>query len=504
MSKGSGQGILGATSYLTLAQLAPLVVNLVLTPFIILNLGRQAYGLWLVATAFIFFVGQVDGGIGRSVLRYFSRFAGAGGDLGRRDAGRYTRTLTLLVFGLCTLFLLPLFFLAGTIVDFFHAPPELRDGMLVFLRVSLVTIAVALWRNVLTAILNAHRFYALTSITHLASYAAYAISAFVTLRAGLGLYGMAIAAGLQALVATVVIVPAAMRLVTLRGVGGMTRAEIREFFSVAWKLQISGLLSSLSLQGATLIVGRAAPRQMPDFGPGATFAQQLRLLPMNAVRPIQSSLGATIGREGSDAGRASFVRLQRVWVILITGWVAVGAPASLYGVTTWLPLESQFAGQVSAVLLVSHLLALLPAVLSQWSMLEGHPEPQMWAAIVLTVLALTFASAVVGIWGAMGVTVGMLVAQLIAFVVQVTLAARRGILPRNPVLDIPWLPALVCSAGTFPTTRAIAHALWGGPLEGPVGLVLVGLGAAPFLAIYLVWTIGPKRTWRILRTRSLR
>lgn len=497
-----GSSVLGATGWQTLAQVAPLVVNLALTPFVITSLGRVAYGLWLVCSTFTQFLGQVDGGIGTTALRYFTRFAGSGD---RRSAGRYARTLALMVLGVTAVTLLPAFLLTDLVVEFFHAPPDLADGAAFLLRTLVVLLGLGFLRNILAGILNAHQRYALTSITQLASYAVYAAGLVVVLTQGWGLHGMAYAFIAQQVVATAFIVPAALKLIDVRGVGFLSRAEIGEFLSVAWKVQLAGLMNMLSFQGVFLLVGRMAPRQVPDFGPGATFAQQMRFLPFNAVRPMQSTIGATIGAHGEEAGRARFRGLQRVWVIVIVGWVAVGAPASYHGVNAWLPLDNDLAGTVAAILLVGHLFALLPQVLVQWLVLQGRPEFEMWSSILTVAATVALAFATVGAFGALGVAVGTAVAQVLGMIALLVLAGRAGFLPRNPLIDVPWLQAAAAAALSWLTCGFTAALIAQGTLpRGAPGLVLVGLSAAPCLAAYLVATVGPRRVARIIRTRSLR
>lgn len=497
-----GSSVLGATGWQTLAQVAPLVVNLALTPFVITSLGRVAYGLWLVCSTFTQFLGQVDGGIGTTALRYFTRFAGSGD---RRAAGRYARTLSLMVLGVTLLTLLPAFLLTDWVVEFFHAPPELADGAAFLLRTLVVLLGLGFLRNILAGILNAHQRYALTSITQLASYAVYAGGLVVVLTQGWGLHGMAYAFIAQQAVSTLFIVPAALRLIDVRGVGFLSRAEIREFISVAWKVQLAGLMNMLSFQGVFLLVGRMAPRQVPDFGPGATFAQQMRFLPFNAVRPMQSTIGATIGAEGEEAGRARFRGLQRVWAIVIVGWVAVGSPAAFHGVNAWLPLENDLAGTVAAILLVGHLFALLPQVLVQWLVLEGRPEFEMWSGMVTVALTVALAFAAVGTFGALGVAVGTVTAQLVGMIVLLFLAHRAGFLPRSPLVDVPIAQAAITAVVSWFACGFTASLIADGVLpRGALGLVLVGLTAAPCLGAYLVATVGPRKVARMIRTRSLR
>ena len=496
-----GYAILRGTVWQTAAQVAPLVVNLTLTPFVLSSLGRTAFGLWLVTSTFTQFVGQVDGGIGATALRYFTRFAGSGD---RASAGRYARTLSLLVCAVIGVVLVPTFLLTDVVVAFFHAPPEFHDGAAFLLRTLVVLLGVGFLRNILAGVLNAHQKFALTSITLLAGYVAYAAGLVIVLNLGWGLHGMAYAFIAQQVVGTLFIVPPALRLIDIRGVGFLTWPQIKEVLGMAWKIQLAGIMNMLSFQGVLLIVGRMAPTQVPDFGPGANFARQLRLLPTNAIAPIQSTLGATIGREGETTAAEQFRRLQQVWVLLVVGWVSVGAPAAYHGVGVWLDLDGNLASIVAGALLIGHLFSLVTLVLTRWLILQGRPEFEMVSSTVTVALTIVLSLATVSTLGALGVVAGTVAAQLIGMVVLLVGAARAEVLPRNPLRDVPWVQACVGAVATWFICAFAADIVRDGLVPtGALGLLLVGLSATPALALYLVTTIGPRRTLRIIKTRSL-
>lgn len=501
--KPRGSSIIGGTMWQMSSQLAPLVVNLVLTPFVIVSLGKDVYGLWIVIMTFTAFLGHVDGGITSTVMRYFARFVGAGRETMRQDIGRYVKSLAVAVIVICSVTLLPAFTFAEQIANFFYTPDEELAGAVLLIRVALVTVLVALLRNVVSSVLNAHRLYALTALTFVVGYIAYAVTVFFSLKAGWGLRGMALAAALQALVSFLWIVPKALRLMTLRGSGWMTRQELRAFGALAWKTQVNGLLHMLSVQGLTLIVGRAAPHQRAEFAPGMTFAQQLRSLPRHAGVPIQTALGQTLGRSGETALADHTVRLQKTWVLLVVGWFALAAPASYHAVNIWLPLNSKLPGLIAAILLIGHLWGSLGMVLQLYLLQVKRPDIYMRASFVSTGVLLAGSLIAVDKFGAIGVSIVFVVSQLLGLLLHLSLSKKTGLLPRNPLRDIPWLPAIVCSAATAVATGFVANLLRANQIDGGIGLLLVAASAGPTFLIYLLWAFGPKRLIQIVKTRKL-
>lgn len=497
---GRGLVVLRGAGWQAAAQLAPLVVNLALTPFVITRLGKVAYGLFLVASTLTQFLSQFDGGIRRSSQRYFSLYAGA------RDRASSTRMLLtlLLCVALVTSVTLGLAFVfSPAIVDFFHAPEDLTRDTVLLLRVMVVIVGVALARNLFAAILNAHERFALNAIVLLIGYVIYAVGLVFTLNGGMGLRGVAYTLIAQQLFATVTVIPSTFRHLDRGGFGLMPRAELRTFLAFAWKVQFTGLLSLVGLQGSTLIVGRMVPAQVPDFGPGATFALQLRMMPVNAIVPMQSVLGRALGSEDAASASRLFERLQTVWVTAVCGFVAAGAPAAYYGVNTWLPLEGNLAGTVAALLLVSHLFPLLLQLLFTWALLLKRPEIELRSGVITVVLTLGLSVVFVPWAGSLGVVLATITGQVAGFGYTISRVPTLPAAVPSPLSAVPWLAtaataalSAICVTGVH--ILIVDHVL----PRGALGLVLCGLAAAPALAVYVAMTIGWTKAIALVKARG--
>ncbi len=501
--RGRAATLVRGSSWQLVAQLAPLVVNLALTPYVITGLDRVAYGLFLVVNTLTQFLGQFDGGISRSAQRFFTLYAGQGD---RRHATRLLLTLCLLIAGFTAVTMGAAFIYTPSIVEFFHAPPELFDDTVFLLRTLIVVIAVALMRNLFSSLLYSHHKFSVNAIAVLLGYVVYAIGMVWSVESGADLRGVAYTFVAQQIVATIVILPQAFRYLDRDGVGLVPAHEVAEFARFSWKVQISGLLSMAGLQGSTLIVGRLAPLQVPDFGPGATFAQQLRMLPMNALNPMQTMLGRAVGEKGPSDAIRDFLGVQRMWVRFVTGFVAAGAPAAFFGVNTWLPLEGRLAGSVAAILLVSHLFALWGQVLVIWCMMNERPELEMWSGALSLTLNLTLSVLFVGPIGVIGVAVAGALGQLAALALLIrTSGARLPVPVRSPLSDVPWLPMVLTAIVSFGCVSWVHWGVAHGWLpRGAIGLILCGLGALPALALYAVTTIGLQPITRFVSVRFAR
>lgn len=488
--------LIRGSSWRVIAMIMPLFVNLALTPYVITTLGRVGYGLWLVSTTLATLIAHFDGGIGRSAQYYFAILTGKG------DATGLTRLLTTLACVaplVSAVILAPAFILAPQIASFFQAPDRYADDMAFMLRWLFILMAVGLVRNLFASVLHAGERFGLSSLSTLLSYAAYAVGMVLVLSQGMGLRGVTYAFIAQHAVATFMIIPPALRYLNVSGIGFVSRAELIEVGKVSWRVQVSSLLSIASIQGVLLIVGRLRPLQVPDFGPGSQFAQQLRMIPMMGVAPVQAILGKTVGRLGAPGAAAEFAQLQRMWVRGITGWIFVGAPAAYVGVNVWLPLEGHLAGQVAAVMLAAQFFSLLPQVLVQWLLLLGKAQYEMWASVITVALLFAFSLALVPFMGAMGAAVGAVIGQLAGVLALVHAAHRLDTKVPNPLRVVPWWQAIVAGALSWVLTWEAGNLVNAGHLpDGGLGLLLTGAAAAPAMLIFLLMTWGTAPIGRVI------
>ncbi|WP_131106035.1 lipopolysaccharide biosynthesis protein [Ornithinimicrobium sufpigmenti] len=482
-----------------IAQIMPLFVNLALTPFVITSLGRSGYGLWLVLSSLTHLLGHFDGGIGRSAQHFFTLLAG------KDDRASNTRLLISLsaaVIVVSAVLLVPALAFAGQLAAFFQTPPQLQDDATFLLQVLLLLVATSLLRNLFAAVLHAYERFTLTSMSSLASYTGYAIGMVWALSSGLGLRGIAYAFIAQHVIATLVIVPPTLRHLSRQGLGLVTRERFLEVARVSWRIQIAGTLTVAAMQAPLLIMGRMQPVQVADFGPGSTFAQQLKLIPMNGVVPIQAMLGRSVGAKGAAATLGEARTLQRTWVRAVTGWCVVGAPAAYVGVNIWLPLEGHLAGQVAAVMLVAQWLSLLPQVLLQWQLLQGRPNFEMWGSGVTAVVLVASSLLLIPQFGALGAAAAAVLGYLVGLAMLLFVSRSLPVPAPSLLGDIPWWQSVLSGTLSLGLVAAMSHLITQGYLpDGGVGLLLCGAAASPALALFVVTTWGPRRVWDLVRTR---
>ncbi|WP_288798435.1 oligosaccharide flippase family protein [Arsenicicoccus cauae] len=500
-STSAARVLLRGASWQSLAFLVPLALNLILTPFVFHGLGVEAYGKFLVVNSLATAMGTFDGGIGASAQRYFTIYAG-------RDARDEMTRLLVSLIGIVTLVSVVVFtglwMASPAIVRFFRTSAELEAETTFLLRTMVVVVGVALVRQLFACVLYSMQKFSIPSITGMIGHAIYAAGMVWTVRSDLGLYGVAYTFMAQQVLSTVVIIPSAMRFLTRSGVRFISGSELKDFFSYAWKAQIASVLEMAGLQGDMLIVGRFAAAQVGIFGPGSQFAFQLRSLPANAAgTPMQALIGRWVGESGEDATLPRFEKLQRLWVKFVSGWVAVGVPACLFGVTEWLRLDTSLPGQVAALALVGHFFPLLAIPTILWVLTLGRPELDMRYGLVNVTLNLGLTVAFIIPFGVLGSVAATVIAQLISFLFllrQVRLRLPQR--PRTPLAEVPWAEMALTASVSYLCVYGMSLVIEAGFIpQGALALVCCGLAAAPAGIIYVLLVVGPREIKDMLDRR---
>lgn len=495
------------TTWQAVGQVVPLVLNLLLTPYFMKGLGLEIWGIFLLVNVVQLVLGSFDGGIGPSANRFFTIYAGRGD---REATTALLTTLVLIISALATVVFGLFFALSPWIIQFFPVTRPDPDGSILLLRVLIVLVAMAQVRSLFAYVLFAQHKFGITTSMGLLGHVIYAVGMVLTVRSGAGLAGIAATFVLQQVVATLFIIPSTFRYLDRSGVRLMRPAEMRDFWGYSWKVQLSSLLDIVAMQGDMLIVSRFTPREQPLFGQGSNFAQQLRMVPMNAFSPIQAMVGRAVGGKPHDEAREDYHRIQRLWVVGVVGWVAAAAPASYFAVNHWLLASSRTArlplsmavnlpGQVAAILLIGHLFYLLSIIQIIWCLAVGRSDLELRYGIVSLVLNLTMTIALIIPYGVIGSIVATALSQAISSAVLSVLMRREGLDVRAPWRLIPWDAAALCASLSYLACWGLSEAV--GDLSGGLALVLVGIGAAPALLVYLAVTGALTQLWAVVRRR---
>jgi O-antigen/teichoic acid export membrane protein len=485
-------GVAKGFGWTTLVQLTSVGGNLALTPFIIHGLGIERYGLFMLALTFMATFSSLDGGAGGTASRYFAIYAA------RDDRIATTRlllTLGVAITGIGLMCSAATWFLAPVISTLLPMSAALRPQAVLLLRIFGLLALSGLLHSLFQQVLNARQRWAWSSQTSLFTYVLYIIGFVIVIRSGAGLEGVAfIFVGNQVL-ASVLIIPAAVRYLDRRGLNLLTWQEFREVMSFSGKVQVRNIAAVVNNEVDPLVIaGGLSVRSMGIYTPGANFAFQLFTVSMNALGPAGVYLGNIFGREGPEGAFREFVRLQKAWVIAVTGWSAAAMGSVYFGISAWLGPRFDLSGWVCIILTAGNAVLLVAALITTYASVVGRAGLAARYGVVAMVvnLALTVPLVLLGSLGVVAATAAGEVASA-AYLIH---NARRLVRPDipNPLRDVPVLRGVATAA----VTAAMEFALRPYVPTGPVGLLAMGVPAAIGLLFFAVLMVGPGRVGRSL------
>lgn len=483
---GRGRELLGATFWQGASRIFPLILNLVLTPYFITGLGFGRWSVYLLMNTIVWTISTINGGLAPAALRFFAIYAGSGN---KKGTTRLLVTASALMTALGVVFAAAGLLLTPMLLTFFKVSPELKSEADFFLRTMIIIIAVLMVRNIFQSLLFAHNKFKLAAIANLLGYVIYWIGMILSIEFGWGLFGAAWTFVAQQVLISVIMVVACLPMLVRAGIGWMPKAELFELFGFAWRAQVAGMVAVVTPQKDQLVAGKMlSAQESGPYGQGANFALQLRMIPLTAMEPIQSSIGRSVGERGAEASRELGNKLQRIWVALVAGWLALGLPATYYGVRVWLPEGyAVISSDVAALSFVGVCATLLPIVLTAWCNTCGHPQVELRFTMVGLILNIAISIALAFPFGIMGVVMGTMFSQIMA-AIWMELDARRTLPVRLESLlhGVPWL-GFILALGLTWGLEFLAHPHLP---TGSLGLLIAGLLALPGAVIYAILGFG--------------
>ncbi|MGD0810380.1 MAG: polysaccharide biosynthesis C-terminal domain-containing protein, partial [Acidimicrobiales bacterium] len=231
---------------------------------------------------------------------------------------------------------------------------------------------------------------------------------------------------------------------------------------------------------------------------GANFSQALTLIATNALGPAGVRIGNIYGREGPERAFKEYADMQRIWVVAVTGWSAVGMAAAYFGTTAWLGPGFQLASWVAVAAICASMPWLLMGMVNIYLTLMRRAGLEMRCGLVA--MGLNIALAIpASLFGAVAVVAATGLAQLLSAAYLFRLARRqlRSDIP-SVIREIPVLRALAAAA----VTVALELLLRPHVHVGTLGLLECVPPAIIGLLVFTVLVVGPTRLVRLVKRRG--
>lgn len=488
--------ILSGLGWNTGGQVVTTALNVLATPFLLVHLGVDRYGVVAFASTLRGLLSNLDGGFGPCASRYFAVYGGAGD---RRRSSQLLVTASLLVLAASLPVLAAVVLAAPGLADLLHASAGLRASATELLRLFAVLLLVSNVRMMLTRLVSAEHRWAFLSVTNTLGTSVYLVSAVLLVWRGAGVIGMFWASVAQEAVLLALSLAAARSYLRPGALRLLPRAEVAGIVRFASRVQVAAVASSVGNEFSSLLVAAVLPvRFVAYYSIGSNFAGQLAALPVNALGPITVTLARTFGSRGLHGTVQELERLQRLWVRAIAAWPVAGAVAAYFGVRAWLGPSEGLAGAVAAVLLAGQCVTLLGLVMDSFTKAVDEPGLESRYLALGNGMGMALAVPLVLTVGLLGVPIGMSVGGVVATLYLLVLARRRiaASLP-SFIAEVPVAPTLIAGAVTSVGELALS------PLgvRGALGLLLCAVPAGLGLASYLAAVHGPRQVWRELASR---
>ena len=470
-----------------LAQVAPMIATLALTPLLINRLGADRFGIWSLALIVIGTLTSLDGGVSASLARFFAIHA-ARDD--RADAARVLLGSLLLFLALGVVLSGVAFVFAPTFVDLVHIPASLTSEATTLFRWLPLVVTVALMADATAALLQGNGQFREFAVATLVSVVVYAAAVVILVRPGPHLQALAVAALLRYVAMALCGLALARGHLTFRRPLLPSWPTVREVGAYSSRMQLAAMSGFVNAELDGFVIAAVAPvRYVGLYSIGLQAASAARSVPLYAFSPLLTRLTMTFRREGRRAAGDEFRKLERIWLPSVFGYGVVAIAAIGFAVTVWLGHDFRLSGITAVVLLTGYIVHVgLTGMRTCYVRAVGRPGLEARYSTVWTIFnaALTVPLALVaGMIGVVGATAGT---GIVASVYFVVLCRREEGLPAFLPARTWWLFALAAACITVVGELVVLRS----GLHGFVGLVVTGV--PPLLALSIVAPVERRRS----------
>jgi O-antigen/teichoic acid export membrane protein len=426
-------------------------ITLVLTPFMIGELGVEAYGIWILATTLTFGLGYLsfaDLGLEQAAVRYIAEARAEGDD--RRMNETWVTAFALL--GAVALVLTPpLVLLSGPLVDLFSVPGGMRDEAQVAFAFVMAQLLLELPGRAFAALLEGAQRYGLWQVTRLFQTVLLSGLMVAVLLAGEGIdwLGIATFAGQAA----TFLFSAVLALAGVRGARFsprlVSRRTARALATFGGQLFAFRLLSSIYRQMDKTIIGIAlSTSAVTTYEIGNklyTSAALIQSLATSALVPA-----AAFSRDEPGRLRELLLRGSNYTVALALPFMTAAYIFADPLIRTWIGTGHGDAVTPARLLLLS-LVPSFAIVVGQTMLVGlGRVGPMIWMVAGWTATNLGLSLALVGPMGINGVIVATLASTVLLFFPVTWLFLREidvGWVEWTRDVLVPVVPALAVQVG---------------------------------------------------------
>jgi O-antigen/teichoic acid export membrane protein len=494
------RGVLGGTLVLMLAQVSSIVVSLLLTPFMVNELGLERFGLWAFLNAVVAFAGLLEVGLGRGSVRFIAVF----GERKELDVVRRIVSYGMLSRIALGVLLCPLAWLLGRgLLPHAGISDSLLGEAKTLLPLVLGYFFLSAGVRLLSALLIGFERTWLVALITLVSQLVYAALVVVFLLAGLELYGLLIAAGIQSILQGVACYAFAKRLIgqVFGNPFALRRELIVEMLKFGGWTQVTALSALVNRQTDAIVIGSfLSVRSVGLYDIGNRIAQLTRTLPLTLLGPLLPATARMHAQRDDKRIARTLLQGNRLLALMslgIAGFIVATAPLIM---TVWLGRRYPDVATIAVLLTLTWVVNNLTGVGTTVVAAIGRPAYESEYALIGMVLNIAATIVLGTLYGLYGVIVGTVFGVVTSSIYFLWRVHRLLGLPLWQYLGS-WLWRLcastaIAAAVTLAVRTALPDSIVDDRANGGLALVLLALLYAGAMLVNL-------RLFRFLESRDL-
>ena len=384
------------------------LVSLLLTPYILSHLNVGDFGAWVLFTIFTYSFSLLDLGLGSSFVKYISEY---------HTHEDYDRVSKVIFSGLA---FYSLFGVLLTIVGLLIEQPLLQlfriaNASHVYFLVLLTCAITNIGAMFLSVFKGIQRMDKSNSIEIRMSVVT-VLGTIIFLEAGLGMFGLALNALVNAVLALILTVFTVKRVVPKVSLGWNFDAKLlREMFAYGAKISVSRVGGLICFQADKLIVSRVLGLAAVSFYEVSSrltsFMRAVPLVMLSALIPATSELGARNDREKI---LRTYLLVSKYVAMVTVAMVAFLVLEAGSVVRLWLGKTFDQSAFLVQILAIGYGVNVLGGAASQTGAGVGRPEFDMRSTILLSIVNPVMSLLLVQEFGAPGAAAGTSLALIVA------------------------------------------------------------------------------------------
>ena len=494
------RGIVGGALVLMLTQAGSILITLLLTPFMVNQLGLERYGLWVFLFAVVAFAGLLEVSIGRGSVRFIAFY----GEHGQYDVVRRIVSYGALMRIGLALVLCPLAWLAGkALLPHANIPDDLVDDAQTLLPFVLGYFFLSATTRLMAALVIAFERTWLAALITFASQILYAALVVLFLLEGLELPGLLLAVSVQSIAQGLGCYVVARRLIG-RVFGNpflLKRKVVIELLRFGGWTQLTNLSTLVNRQVDAVLIGSfIAIDTVGLYDLGNKIAQVARTLPLTLLGPLLPAASRIHAQSDRQRLERTILQGSRLLALMTFGIGGFFVATATLIMTVWLGQSYPDVATIAVLLTLTFVVNNLTGVGTTMVAAIGKPRYESEYAILGMVLNIAATAVLGSIFGLYGIIAGTVFGITTSSIYFIWRFYRLFELPIGEYL-FSWLWRLgtataVASAATYGLRMALPDSMVDNRGNGLAVLVLLAL-------LYAVLLIAGLRVFSFLQRRDL-